>query len=278
MVTLLLTLAALPALAQATQAVASSPKSGNVRTGSITLLDSVSGQLSLRGPTGTETAFRLTEHTLILKARKTVERSAFAVGESVVVRFRRASNGVATLYDLVDKPSWDWLARVRRTVTEVSLRSVSEDRLACSEGSEAVPIEYRVTPKTLWGAGGKAVGAPVGKAGDRVFVAPRLLPSGGIMAVAVADTKSLCQMLLERSRPTCKGVVAAVNAAERRLTVKSGLGDIRELRWSEKVVVRRGGHDVTTQSLHTGAHVVVHLKSGTSGEREVSRITIDPGK
>ena len=54
-----------------------------------------------------------------------------------------------------------------------------------SEGADKAGIEYRVTDKTNWSKGGKPAAASDFKAGDRAFVVPRLLPSGGVMALLV---------------------------------------------------------------------------------------------
>lgn len=275
-----LVLALLPAMMQAAPSapLGPAPASANVRTGVLAAIDAAAGTLSLRAASGTEAGFRLTDKTLLLKQRKPVERSAFSVGETVVIRFRRSAQGTPTLYDLVDRSSWDWLQRIRRTVTEVTVREITETRLACVEGADAAPIDYRVTGKTAWGFGAKVADASAAKVGARLFVAPRLLPGGGVMAMAAADTRAFCLVLQERSRPTAKGTIAAVNAGAGQLTLKAVSGDVRGLKLADKVVVRRGGKDVGVQALRVGLRVTLHLRASDLGEREVSLVTIQTEK
>src|SRR5437016_2658874 len=109
----------LPAIAQ-TRKSASHP--ANVQTGTLVSLDAAAATLTLKPKSGADIPYRLTEKTKILRAKKTVEADAFKAGDTVVVRFRKSSVGPASLYDLADKPSWEWLTKLRKETTLVTVK------------------------------------------------------------------------------------------------------------------------------------------------------------
>src|SRR2546430_8029056 len=112
-------LALIPALAAPAQTKSST--SANVRTGTIVSLDQDAATLTLLPKSGPTLIYRLTEKTQILRGKKRAETSAFKAGDAVVVRFRKSSVGPPTLYDLADKESWEWLARIRKETTQVTV-------------------------------------------------------------------------------------------------------------------------------------------------------------
>src|SRR5437867_552581 len=100
----------------------SSFKPQNVQTGTLVSIDSDQATLVLKTKAGAEVSYRLTEKTKILRDKKPVEAQAFKAGDAIVVRFRKSSVGPATLYDLDDKPSWEWLTRIRKNRTLVTIK------------------------------------------------------------------------------------------------------------------------------------------------------------
>lgn len=269
---LLLVTAAVAAMSAQTTPAASL-KADNVRVGQIAALDASTGTITLTGARP-PAAFRLTSRTVLMRGCRTVAADAFSAGQTVVVRFRKSAQPPQPLYDLVDRESWDWLLRVRRAITEVRVTRVGEDAIEGDEARKAVPVTYRVTPKTLCRL--KGVDAePAGlKIGDRVWVAPRLLPGGQAMAVAVADSEADAARLRERTMPSVTGTLTAFDAAARALTMSTRAGDRRDLTLADGCVVRRESREVGPSALRTGVAITAHLRRGDDGERRVVRVTV----
>ena len=81
----------------------------NVQAGAIVAVDAAAGTLTLKPRSGADIVYHLTDKTRVLKGKKAVGATEFKPGEAVVVRFRKSSAGPASLYDLADKASWEWL-------------------------------------------------------------------------------------------------------------------------------------------------------------------------
>ncbi len=271
-------LACLIALIPAVSAPAQTSKttSQNVKFGTLVSLDSEAATLILKPKTGADITYRLTEKTKILRERKTVEASAFKAGDSIIVRFRKSSVGPASLYDLTDRPSWDWLSRIRRETTQVTIQEINEDALEAVDSG--APIAYRVTEKTAWARAGKPGSAADFKAGEKVYVVPRLLPSGGIMALAVSDSTNSAAILKERSRIYVTGTVMVINPEKRLLNFHSVAGDDRELPIAESCVVRKESKDQPLTAVKPGQTVTVRLARDEENEQHITRITIKTTK
>src|SRR5436190_20280896 len=98
----------------------SSSKAANVKSGTLAVIDTAAATVTLK-TAGKDIVYRYTEKTQILKNKRAVEIDAFKAGDSVTVRFRKSTLEPATLYDLCDKPSWDWLSRIRKETTRVKI-------------------------------------------------------------------------------------------------------------------------------------------------------------
>lgn len=256
----------------------STTRATNVRTGALVSIDTETATLTLKPRTGPETVYRYTEKTLMLRAKKPVDITAFKAGDTVILRFRKSSVGPPSLYDLVDDASWAWLSRVRRETTLVTIREITEDELRAVEGPDSTEIAYRITEKTLWGKSGAAASAADFQPGERVHVVPRLLPSGGIMALAVSDATEGAARLKERTRRTVNGTVKAFDAARKILSLRTAAGEDRELVVAPNCLVRREAKDVPLSAVRPGQSVTAHLKRNDVGEQEVVRITIQAAK
>src|SRR2546422_1045647 len=82
----------------------------------------------------------------------------------------------------------DWLSHVRKDTSRVKIKAIDEGELHAEEGADSTPVTYRITDKTIWSKGGKPASQDDFKAGEVVYVVPRLLPGGNIMATAVSES------------------------------------------------------------------------------------------
>lgn len=267
-------LALIPALSVSAQT--SKAVSPNVKFGTLASLDPEAATLILKPKTGADITYRITDKTVILQNRKAVEASAFKPGDSIVVRFRKSSVGPASLYDLTDRPSWDWLNRIRRETTQVIIQEITEDELEAVDSG--APIAYRITEKTSWAKSGKPCSAADYKAGEKVYIVPRLLPSGGVMAIAVSDSTNYAAILKERSRIYVTGTVKSINVEKRLLNLLSVAGDDRELPIAEPCIVRKESKDQPLTAVKPGQTVTVRLARDEENEQHITRITIKTTK
>lgn len=249
-------------------------RSPNVKTGTLVSVDSNAATLVLKPRTGTDLTYRYTENTHILRDKKAVEATAFKPGDAIVVRFRNSSVGPAELYDLADKPSWEWLDRVRHETTLVTVKEVSDESLKAAEGTDGAEIEYRITDKTQCSRGGQSASIADFKAGEKVYVVPRLLPRGNLMATAISDSGGSAARLKERAGRSVTGVVKALDTTKRTLSLHSAAGDDRDLVLAPACRVRMASRDVPLTVVHPGITVTASLTRNEEDEQVVSRITI----
>src|SRR5207249_862075 len=142
------------------------------------------------------------------------------------------------------------------------------------EGTDSTPIAYRVTEKTAWSKGGQPVTEEDFKAGEVVYVVPRLLPGGNVMAVAVSDSSQSATHLKERAKYTASGTLSAVDLPNRKIALKTISSDLRELKLAEDCEARVAGRAVPLTYLKAGQQVTAHLRKNEEDEREVKLITI----
>jgi hypothetical protein len=252
----------------------SSSRSANIKAGTLVAVDTSTAIITLKPRTGPQITYRYTDKTHMVIGKKAAEVSAFTPGDPVVVRFRRTSVGPPSLYDLADKASWEWLSRLRRETAAVTVQEISDDLLHATEGADNAAMDYRVTDKTLWAKDGKEAAASDYAPGDAVYVVPRLLSNGNVMAVAIADTKAMAARLKERSMFTLTGTVKAFHAAERSVRLRTKAGDDREITLLADCVVRRAAKEVPLTALRIGQTVTVHIARTEEGERVGKKITI----
>jgi hypothetical protein len=269
-------LALLPAASPAQTPRRPTPR--NVVAGTLASVDPAAATIVLAPKTGAPQTFRLTERTHILVGKKSAALAALKTGEPMVARFRKAAVGPPTLYDLCDMPSWQWLDRVRRETTRVTIRAVDEENLRAEEGPDASEIVYRVTDKTRWSKTGKTAGPSDYKPGDTAFVTPRLLPGGAVMAVGVSDTAADAAKMKERARTVVTGVVRSFEAAQHRLVILSAAGDERRFALDPNVTIRMSSRPVSSASLRPGVPVTVHFRRELAGEEVAFQLTIQSRK
>ena len=167
-----------------------------MKSGVLMSLNVEDGTIQIKDKLGKTTDYALTEKTRFLKAKQEAEAGAFKPGEAVVVHIRKARDGGdAQATEVADKASWAWLDDVKRNMTEAVITSLEDEELAVTVGAEKIPLAYKVSDKTTWSRNGKPATAADFKAGDKVCIIPRSLPSGAIMARAVSDTPQGCRAI-----------------------------------------------------------------------------------
>jgi hypothetical protein len=270
---LLLALAVLPSGTSGQSSPARArPRPANVVAGTLSSMDAEAATVGIKGKSGAETLYRVTDKTQLWLGRKLAELSAFQVGEGVVVRFRKSSVGPATLYDLADTASWAWVDRLRHDTTPVTVKEIDDESLLAEESGGT--FSYRVTEKSQWSKAGKPVPASDYKAGDKVYVVPRLLPGGGTMAIAISDGGSDAAKLKERSRFTVSGTIRTWNAEKRTISLATAAGDDRSLTLLPDCAIRNSGKDVPISYVRQGQAVTLHLTRDETGGQVVKQVTI----
>jgi len=273
--TAVLVLIVVPAISLAqTRPKTSTAKSANVKAGTFVSVDTSGATITLKPRLGSNVVYRYTEKTQMLRDKKPAEIDAFKTGDEVVVRFKKSKIGPAALYDLADKKSWEWLVRLRTQTVIVTLKELSEESLQGTEGADSTAVTYKVSDKTLFSHAGKTASASDFKAGDKVYVVPRSLPSGNIMAVAVADSLATAERLKERAKTTVGGTVRAIDLTKHILNLHTIAGDERELLLDPECTVRQASKDVPLSAVHTGLQINAHVTHNDEGELVVNKITI----
>ncbi len=241
------------------------------KSGVVVSLDEAARRIVLRHGQ-VETAYQVPESAVTMIAQRACELSRFEVGAVVTVRYRIASDGPHSVYDLVDSATWPWLVRMRREINGGIIREVSERGITFEDTKDHGTLFLRVTDKTLIEVGDARALADL-KPEMTVFVAPRLLPNGQTMATAIAGTFAGAARLRERTMPTVTGTIRSVDIARRSLEMDTRTGDRRSLRLAEPCLVRRDGKDVPVSQLRVGQWVTAHVRRLDEGDT-VHRLTI----
>ena len=254
-------------------------KSANIRHGEITALDIAAETLVLKERTGRAETYVFTPKTHFHKSKKVVEFKEFKVGDAAVVHFRRSrTDGAMVLSELDDPLSWDWLAELRKTIVSATIKSLDEETMTVSLLKDSATFEYGVSEKTRWEKAGKESAADQFKAGDRVYIVPRSLPSGGVMARAVADSQTGADQGKERTAISVHGTILTLEPAAFKFTLKTLAGDTRNLAYTDAIEVKKTGKPVPFSSLKAGEHVSVRLRHEESGDEIAWRITVETSR
>jgi hypothetical protein len=268
-----------PAPAASTARKASASKSPNVRSGEIAALDASGESLTVRDRTGKSSMYVLGEKTRYNRNRRPAQRSDFKVKDSVVLHFRRSrTDGAMLVSELDDPASWMWLAEIRKATTPAVVKLITDDTLSVTIGPESIPLDYTISEKTRWEKAGKEVEAAAFKPGDHVYVVPRSLPSGSVMARAVADSTGGAAQEKERLATSVHGTVAGIDTAAHKLTLRTLAGDTRNFAFDDETELVASGKQQPIGTLKAGAHVAVRVRHEAGGEELVWRITIETGR
>ena len=176
---------------------------------------------------------------------------------------------------MADRASWAWLDGIRHTMTEATVTTNTEDGLTVAIGPDKVPLTFATSEKTMWSKGGKDAAASDFKAGDRIYVLPRSLPSGAVMARAVTDTPGAGAQMKERQATSVHGVIKSVDPATFTLTVLTVANDTRALQGSADTEVVQKSRAVGWPALKPGQNVGARLHHNDAGESVCWKVTIE---
>lgn len=254
-------------------------KSPNVRNGEISAIDAIGDTLTLHERTGKPAVYVLTDKTHYTKNRRIAERTDFKVGDTVVLRFRKSrTDGAQLVTELDDAASWNWLAELRKMTMPATIALITDNTLSVKVGVEALPFDYTISDKTRWEKGGHEVDVNGFKAGDRVFVVPRSLPSGAVMARAVSDTTAGAIQEKERLATSVHGVVVSVDLPGHLVVVKTVGGDTRKFAISDETEIIVNSKPMPLGTLRQGLHVVVRVRHDAEGDEIAWRFTVESTK
>ena len=266
--------------AQTSTARKSAPsKSPNVKSGEITALDTTGDTLTLRDRTGKPSIYVLTDKTHFTRNRRAAQRTDFKVGDAVVLHFRKSrTDGALLVTELDDAVSWMWLSEMRKSTTPAVVTSIVDNTLSVTVGQEHLPFDYTISDKTRWEKAGKEVDAAAFKSGDMIYVVPRSLPSGSIMARAVADSAAGAAQGKERLAASVHGAVVSVDLPGHRVVVKTFAGDMRNFAINDETEVIVNSKPMPLGTLRQGLHVVVRIRHDVGGEEIAWRFTVEGSK
>jgi hypothetical protein len=168
-----------------------------------------------------------------------------------------------------------WLSGLRKNTTLAVIKVVTDDTLSVTVGADNLPFDYTISDKTRWAKAGKEVDGTAFKPGDHVYVVPRSLPSGSIMAKAVADTPSGAVQEKERLALSVHGTVTSVDMAAHKCVLKTVAGDTRNLAFSDETEMVMSGKTVPLTNLKSGLHVAARIRHEAGGDEVVWRITVE---
>jgi hypothetical protein len=263
-----------PPTAPARKSAAS--KSANVKSGTITALDAAADTLTLQERTGKSGVYVLSARTHYNRQRRAGQRSDFKPGDAAVLHFRKSrTDGALLVTELDDPASWSWLSELRKSTASAVVKEITDDTLSVTVGADNVPLDYTISDKTRWEKAGKEVEPSAFKAGDHVYIIPRSLPSGSIMARAVADTNAGAVQEKERLATSVHGTIASVDMAAHKLVMQTVAGDTRSLAFGEDTEVVRSSKPQPLSTLRPGLHVAARIRHEAGGDETVWRITIE---
>ena len=263
----------------ATEAPGPAAKSSNVRSGEISVIDAAADTVTLRERAGKTGLYSLTPKSHYTRNRHAAQLADFKAGDAVVLHFRRSrSDGALLVTELDDSASWMWLSGLRKNTTAAVVRLITEDTLSVVLGTDKLAFDYTVSDKTRWAKGGKEADAAAFKVGDHVFVVPRSLPSGAVMARAVSDSMTGAAQEKERLAPSVHGAVVSADLSAHKLVLKTLAGDTRSLAFSDETEVVSGGKPAPLTILRPGLRVVARVRHEAGGDETVWRVTVETSR
>lgn len=251
----------------------------NIASGAISTIEAQGDTLTIEERTGKKRAFVLTGRTRFTKAKRAADKGDFKAGDTVIVHYRRSrSDDSLIASDVADAASWSWLTEVRKNTTEAVVVEITDDTLSVTVKPEKTPLEYAVSEKTMWRKAGKEAEAGAFKPGDRVYVVPRSLPSGKIMARAVSDSAAGAAQEKERTAASVRGVLLSVDPAAHRLSMKTAAGDTRSLAYSDETELLQSGKTLPLTKLKPGLAISARLRHEAGDDVVVWRVTIEAAR
>ncbi len=256
-------------------------KSANIKTGQIISLNALNTENStiiIRIGAG-NLDYALTDDTLYLKGGKIAVVGDFKAGETVVAHVRRLSGGLMQVSQLADPASWTWFTKISHDTTVCTLKKVEEGALTVAIGTEAVPMTYTTSDKTLWWKNGKAASETDFAAGSTIYISPRATVSGTLIARVVTDSEKSVDQVKEHTAATVNGTITSLDASDpHKITLTTAAGETRTLDCTKDVEVRRGAKMLTWASLKTGQHLKARMQRDDNDNLVAWRVTIGTTK
>ena len=254
----------------------STARSPNVKPGEVVAIDATANTIQIKDKLGKTATYDLTDKTRYMKAKRETEATAFKPGDMVVVHIRKARDGGdPQASEVADRDSWTWIDGIRHTMTEATVTSNNDEGLTVAIGPDKVPLTFAVSEKTMWSKNGKDALSTDFKAGERIYVLPRSLPSGAVMARAVTDTPGAGAQMKERQSTSVHGVIKSVDPATFTLTVLTVANDTRAIQGSADTEVVQKSRAVGWPALKPGLNVGARLRHNAAGESECWKVTIE---
>jgi Cu/Ag efflux protein CusF len=227
---------------------------------------------------GKENTYGLTDHTQFWRGRKTTQIADFKIGEQVAARFRNNTNGAPTLYELTDPPGMTWLIHMRRDIIMAKVKEATEKNVKVEEGEDRAEFIYHVGPKSAFYKSGHAAAPTDFKPGDTIWIAPRLLPGGSVMALSASDTENELKTIKNRNKKTLRGVLRIITSGNSPLKILSDDGVESEWPLAENCTVYLKSKSVGITALQTGMRVTLHFIDLPNDAKSIQRITIVNGR
>jgi Cu/Ag efflux protein CusF len=250
-----------------------------VKTGEIAAMDRDAETITLKDKSGKSTDYSfLTDKIKCLKAKRAAKLSDFKPGDTVVIHVRKSrKDNSYSITEIADPASWDWLTEMRRKLTTATITELDEESLAVTVGPDNLPLSYVVSEKTRWMRNGKEATAADFKAGEKVSIVPRALPSGNIMASVVSDTQEGAAQGKERKALSVHGVIKSLDPTAKKITLLTVAKDERTLRMADELEVHSGSKTLPLTALKTGQHINARVRHADMEEDTVYRITLETG-
>ncbi len=251
-------------------------KQPNVKFGEIVSIDMNKLELTLKEKNDVHNTYALTDATQWLKNRKTAASDAFKTGDSVVIHLRKIRGvNAQSVAEAADSASWKWLTTVRKETSKGILKTLSEDSLETMLAPDSTPFTFTISAKTQYIREGKAASAASFKPEEQIFIIPRSLPSGKVMARGVADTEADAVLLSERLKSTLSGTLQSIDSSKHTLILTTAAGDHRMLSFPENVNVWIGSKAAKISDLQPGMHLKIRMHGDSTGEELITEIKKD---
>ena len=263
---------------QAAQTARQKPKAAakgvNIKTGTLVSIEPDALKISLKTAAGEILSYPLGETSHYYRDKKESEASAFKPGDGVTVKLRKIRKQTALfVFELADSASYAWLTDLRKNPKAAVIKDISEDLLTVTiEGTDAA---YTVSAKTRWNRSGKEVTAEAFKAGDKVEIIPRSLPSGNVMARVVADNLTDAERSKAEGAGILNGVFKSLDASAHTLTFLMDGGESRTVPYDANTEIRLRSKAATITALKAGQHITVHVTHTDDGKELAARVTIE---
>ena len=252
-------------------------KGANLKTGTFLSLDPDAMKITLKTAAGETLSYSISDTTHFYHAKKEADASTFKPGEAVTLKLRKVRNKATFfVFELDDTESYDWLTDLRKNPKVAVIKEMGDAVLNVTiDGADAV---YTLSDKTRWNRSGKEVSDTAFKAGDKVVIIPRSLPSGAVMARVVADNLKDAELSKAEGAGILSGVFKSLDTAAQTITFVMMGDETRAIPYNAQTEVRLRSKTAKLSTLKAGQHITVHVTHEDDGKDLATRITIEQTK